>query len=588
MSKMLFENVDAVFTHIDELSKKRNAQPVYYRGQHHNWSVTSSINRIHDDSVRKEEAKKTIGFINWLHRVGIIVPERDYQSDNLDSWAIAQHYGYKTDLIDFTTDYRIARAFALIGKQKDENGCIVCIWEDDISLLHNLSMSFLQKDRGEIPKPLLANDTGPFFHFELPSISRIANQHGVFLWDLNGVFTGLFAGAIDRFYPGWKEEHVFSFKQTDLEADIETVRRIYPCPNAAEVTIEHYLQIQNLDFFYRNPLPVDQTIPEIQGDLSDKFAENDWSAIDHIFVENKLINVPNDSQIVNRHVISHKELELLMTDLAECKAFGKKWRESLRRSEYVLFVSEDNDTIKLEAEIINEIMAALSRFEKLPDDIAGIIIFQALRLVNTLLGTVKDINGPALFLALDELSKYEYNMNDCNANLDRILDRLRECVELRSLVLNAWNHEAVFIRLEQQDNHAVCIIPRYVVNDCTDLYKQKHLEVLRSLYSKGLLPEVQISENKRGGIERISLDASDIKWELMLSVVHNPRVLFDQKAFVQYWAYFIMPWQFVMNPKRSRIYSPADIDRVCRLDADSWNKALDLYYWGGAIVGTGI
>lgn len=36
MSKMLFENVDAVFTHIDELSKKRNAQPVYYRGQHHN------------------------------------------------------------------------------------------------------------------------------------------------------------------------------------------------------------------------------------------------------------------------------------------------------------------------------------------------------------------------------------------------------------------------------------------------------------------------------------------------------------------------------------------------------------------------
>lgn len=36
MSKMLFENVDVAFTHIDELSKKRNAQPVYYRGQHHN------------------------------------------------------------------------------------------------------------------------------------------------------------------------------------------------------------------------------------------------------------------------------------------------------------------------------------------------------------------------------------------------------------------------------------------------------------------------------------------------------------------------------------------------------------------------
>ena len=128
---MLYESIDEAISAIDQMSSVYG-KPMYYRGQHHDWNITSSMHRFKnkDDEAYMAEMRKTHGFIEWLklrkRNTGLFANVHPSIGD-LPYWAIAQHYGYKTDFIDFTTDIDIARTFALIGKQEGENGCITCL-----------------------------------------------------------------------------------------------------------------------------------------------------------------------------------------------------------------------------------------------------------------------------------------------------------------------------------------------------------------------------------------------------------------------------------------------------------------------------
>ncbi len=59
---MLFNNIYEAISKIKEISDSIGA-PMYYRGQHHDWPITSSIHRINkDEHLRYEEVQKTVDF----------------------------------------------------------------------------------------------------------------------------------------------------------------------------------------------------------------------------------------------------------------------------------------------------------------------------------------------------------------------------------------------------------------------------------------------------------------------------------------------------------------------------------------------
>jgi len=83
----------------------------YFRGQSGLWDITSSLYR-HYGTPRFKDACTTITTaVKWLKQNQYIYPVVGDNDNN--AVAIAQHYGYPTDLVDITTDTRTAAYFAI-------------------------------------------------------------------------------------------------------------------------------------------------------------------------------------------------------------------------------------------------------------------------------------------------------------------------------------------------------------------------------------------------------------------------------------------------------------------------------------------
>ncbi len=580
---MLFNNIYEAISKIQELTYFIG-EPLYYRAQHHDWAITSSIHRVSkDEKLWKEETLKAVNFVEWLKTKKDLIrnTENDTQDKiNLNYWAIAQHYGYKTDLIDFTTDIQVAKAFALIGKNTEENGCIVCLWEEDVKLIASMYKAYAENFPADCQNLLKSVDYNPFFHFNLSEVSRIENQKGIFMWDINSFATQLFSGLIDEYFPEWIETHTFRFKQTDITIEKELMRRIYPVANITEMEIERYLQFYYRDFYYKNS--VIPEFPPIDCDLSHYFVENAWDTNAQSFLTDSLVHYPSREQTVMVNVLHSEDLTNLLNDPDNCKKLASNWCQALEDSHYVMYVSANNDILKLFAEILNETLSTLSLYKNLTPPIIGIILFQVLRLLSELLCKCRKDNEFLFSRAMQELARYDYNLNDSESSLEGILDSLREAVPLDEVVRSAWEHEFLFIELRRNSgNTSVCVLPKDIINDCSSGYKAEHMRVLNNLYIQSIVPPITLISDEKKNIKRIRVDKESIRWELMLNVAPNPKVLFSQMDFFKFLMYYIIPWQIVMCPKRNRIYNPFEIEAIRRLDADNFETG-HLYYLGGS------
>lgn len=580
---MLFNNIYEAISKIEEISAFIGA-PLYYRAQHHDWAITSSIHRLDkDENLRKEEILKAVNFVEWLKTKKDLLRnvEKDSQDKiNLCYWAIAQHYGYKTDMIDFTTDIQVAKGFALIGKRPEENGCIVCLWKKDVELIVSLCKAYAESFPPDCRDLLKSVDYNPFFHFDLSEVSRIVNQKGVFLWDVNSFVTQLFSGLIDKYFPEWIETHTFRFKQTDISVDKETLRIIYPTANVTEMEIDRYQQFYNRDFYYRHT--VIPEFPQIECDLSHYFVENSWNISEKLFFADPLVHYPSKEHKTVVSVLGLEELTNLLNNPGNCQELAVSWGQALEKKQYIMYVSADNDALKLFAEILNETLSTLSLYENLTPLIIGMIIFQALRLLYELFSKAREDDKYLFNKAMQELAQYEYNLNDPQSSLEGILDSLRTAVPLDVVVKEAWEHEFLFVKLRRNfDNTSVCVLAKDIVNDCSPEYKKEHMRILNDLYDQSIIPPTIIISDKENNIKRVRVSKENIKWELMLNIATNPKVLFSQIDLLSSMVYYIIPWQIIMCPKRSRIYNPFEIEEIRRLDADDFETG-HLYYWGGA------
>ena len=126
---------------LDELQRKSNGGGYIYRGENKcHPSVSSSLYRefdINDDNfdielVEKEmlsDAKKHIGKLRQNSRSNFTNNSKNIENpidiEDLERLTELQHYGGKTNLIDFTTDYLIALFFACDGEPKEHGRVIL-------------------------------------------------------------------------------------------------------------------------------------------------------------------------------------------------------------------------------------------------------------------------------------------------------------------------------------------------------------------------------------------------------------------------------------------------------------------------------
>lgn len=271
---MIFNNINDAIIAIKEQSKQKG-EPLFYRGQNSKWGVSSSLFRLQDNDIQIEQ-EKTKHFIKWYLSNKKL---KQYSESNylygtyLQYYAIAQHYGYKTDLIDFTTNLDIARGFSLLNRKIGNVGVIYCLWEEDVKfIIHLYILHYNLIQNIGIKKYLKSTNYNPFFKFENTDISRITNQYGVFLLDIGGLATNIF-----KYIP---ERNCFYFKQTEIDIEKELVRKIFPTSNRSEMEIERHLSFYYENYFlsngYNELIKKTKLFETDNIDLSRYFSKNLW------------------------------------------------------------------------------------------------------------------------------------------------------------------------------------------------------------------------------------------------------------------------------------------------------------------------
>lgn len=249
----IFNKLSDLVRNLKKYEKKTGKQ-YYYRGQIHCWPIQSSASRVNYSS---KEMEKTQFFVEKLKENKTLNLQNDeYLNKCL---AIAQHYGYKTDFIDFTTDIEVAAFFATDGIEKNteyKNGYLWRISSEEIELIKSIvrvAVRRLEKSnkltefQEENLKILKAADYNPFFDFSIPELSRMNNQKGVFLWDLLNIVTHYYFK--DR-------EADFEFKHNGQVYSSNTINTevIYPQPNVLESEIERFKSVEAMKDFKETDL----------------------------------------------------------------------------------------------------------------------------------------------------------------------------------------------------------------------------------------------------------------------------------------------------------------------------------------------
>ena len=157
----------------------------WFRGQLRCWPLLPTFSRL--DADRREAAlEQHRRFAHWIEQTGgvrTLLPDADSVR------AVAQHYGLATDLIDFTTDPRIAGFFATHAGNKPptEQGdsCILCmnssVARDAFEFIRNGLIA-----RGDSE---WLDRVPELIEIDVANLWRLEAQYGVFLRVPDGPFT---------------------------------------------------------------------------------------------------------------------------------------------------------------------------------------------------------------------------------------------------------------------------------------------------------------------------------------------------------------------------------------------------------------
>jgi len=154
-----------------ELAKKLKQEGTYdwFRGQIQNWKLSSSFSRL-NEADRNKAHERIIRFVKWIE----ITPGLESLVEQADAAiAVAQHYGLRTNFVDFTTKPEIAGFFASFASHgtppvQGEESCIICLNTQDLT-------EFWEG----FPPEYIRTET---LNIDVSNLWRLQAQHGVFLF----------------------------------------------------------------------------------------------------------------------------------------------------------------------------------------------------------------------------------------------------------------------------------------------------------------------------------------------------------------------------------------------------------------------
>jgi hypothetical protein len=227
-----------VFPSLQELLDflgKFNTTGCFFRGQTGLWDVVSSLHRHRDENFKKA-CNISISALEWLKNNKYISTATQNNDDYL--FAIAQHYGCPTDLVDITTDYRTAAYFASsnnVDHEKTPEGCVWVFPTEEIERLRDLMETPPEGLLEQLPKGLMdkfiENNRSPLIQLNIPQLSRLNAQSGAFLWDMAGIL------KLQLYFACIGTRFVFKHTQDEKSIFIKDEGRLFPFPNQLESEI---------------------------------------------------------------------------------------------------------------------------------------------------------------------------------------------------------------------------------------------------------------------------------------------------------------------------------------------------------------
>ena len=357
-----YKNLSDLIERLREDEQNSN-EVFYYRGQNHNWPIKSTLSR---NNYSDKEIERTKSFVNRIKSITSLSKMSDGEC-----LAIAQHYGYKTDLIDFTTSIDVAVFFATLDASNDDtsndsevkHGYIWRISSLDIEMMKLIAEAVIElnaeyklyTENEEKELTRMKNEKfGPFISYEIPELSRMNNQKGVFLWDLHEIFT-------EYFLKGRSADFKFEHNGTAYSEDyIKNI--IFPEPNTLEHQIMCFKSGETIDAFLKIKDELIQNTFTLQtpDSIAEKYLTNNKWEIDCSSINKRF-------QQAIKHE-SHKTVDLINEQEVILNII-KKNRDNIESGEKILIDYENEEL----AQKINEAINTLIYFPYSNEDIRSIV-----------------------------------------------------------------------------------------------------------------------------------------------------------------------------------------------------------------------
>lgn len=497
-----YSNINALIKRLKK-DEKKSGGVYYYRGQIHDWPIESSISRV---NYNEEEISKTSYFVQKFLKHPALHLKDDNEEDAQRCVAIAQHYGYKTDLIDFTTNVEVAAYFATDGIKEHpdfEYGYLWRISEKEISKIKSL-LEFTVKNIAEtdfndsvkkcLTESLTSLDFNPFFSVSIPELSRMNNQQGVFLWDLYTIVFNLY-------FRNRKPDFEFRHNGNVYSSNTLNSELIYPKPNALELEIERFKSVEAMVEFQNSELM--NVIKSLSGSFvlkveneKSKIAaylnDNDWPQNFGELSTDFEKSIKTTEQILIKNPLDSKEkiIEIIKTNKSNI-SYGNRISISLCEEDF--------------AKVINEVIETLIYYNYTPEE-----IYLVISNITKQYYKVKE-NGSSFKDFIKDYKKYK--QDDLHGE-EMLYIGMRDKLGVESYAYIPWE------KIANKRLYLLDKLGNDIPEDIKELFEENKL------------------------------------WSLFLDLNKNPQKMFNFDEIKQIFLNYVLPYQFIIRPKHSRIYNP--------------------------------